>query len=66
MASTSVMGFDLLMFRTIRTRQLHLALSRSVSCAGLVAMNVRSSPLIDTWNLIIFSRCSSEAAVMNA
>ena len=65
-ASTSVMGFDLLMFHTIRTRQLCLAISRSVSCVGLVAVDVRSSLSINTWDLIIFSRCSSEVPVMNA
>ena len=61
-----MMGFALLMFCTIRTKQLRLALSRSVSRVGLVVVEVRSSPSIDTWNLIIFSCYSGEAAVMNA
>ena len=54
--STSVMVFALLMFLTIRTRQLRLVRFWSVSHAGLVAVGVRSSPLIATWNLIIFSQ----------
>ena len=61
-----MMDFALLMFHTIRTRQLRLALSRSLSCAGLVAAGVRSSSSIDFWNLIIFLLCSGKAAVMNA
>ena len=65
-ASTSVMVFALLMFLTIKTRQLRFVRSCLVSRVGLVAVGVRSSPSIATWNLRILSRCSGEAVVMNA
>ena len=46
--STFVMGFDLLVLRMIRTKQLHFTLFCLVTLLDLVIVGMMSSLLIDT------------------